>query len=56
MCKWTHSEQVISTQMFVCMYIGSCLKEYDVMGISHGGVSVMWVVVYDISDVSIEGV
>ena len=42
--------------MFVCMHIGSCLKEYDIIRASHGDVVVKWVVADDISDISIEGI
>ena len=52
----THSEQRISTQMVVCMKVGSHLKEYDVIRVSQGDVSVMWVVVHDMGDISIEGI
>ena len=52
-CTSTHSEQRISTQMFVCMHFGSHLNEYDAIRMSHGNVLV---IVYDISDISIEGI
>ena len=55
-CTSTCSEQRISTQKVVHMYISSCLKEYDIIKASHGDMTVTWVVAYDISDVSIEGI
>ena len=46
----------ISAQMVVCMCIASHLKEYDVNRASHGDIFMTWVVVYDTSDISIEGI
>ena len=42
--------------MVVSMCVGPYLKEYYVIGASHDDVSVMWIVVYDTSNVSIVGI